>query len=199
MAQSGVIRHVAEAFVGLIAEFCGQSGLPAPLDCADPSTPMDLSAPCAVCVALVGIAERRKDNMMNRIQVKRDRGDGTTVEVLMKPPSTVSVSFAVVFAGADQLARLEAIGAFLSFCKDHAEIPVGEFDWAGNGGRPIFLQAGGAAPESSGSLPESLRGMAAYTFAFSAEIGIDAPAGQSFVRVKERQVSAVKKSNNEVE
>lgn len=194
--QSEVLKFAVESMHRVLGEFCVSAGLPEPVLWDEGSS----SDPGVVNLIFLGLERRQVENMMNRIQVRRGAEDGKVMEVLARPPVSYSVRAAVVLAGEDQLSRLASYGELLMFLRELPELPVGDFDWVGNGGRGIPVTVVGQVDSSWSAVPERLLPYRAFTAFLRMDIGIDAAVGDGFVRVRERQFSAAhKNSGNKTE
>ncbi|WP_020614519.1 hypothetical protein [Sediminispirochaeta bajacaliforniensis] len=149
-----------------------------------------------VCmITFLGFREEKRDNMMNRIQIRRSSKEGKMVEALVKPPLSMTVRTAVLMGGEGPGERLSHIGELLGFLREHDKIAPGDFDWAGNDGAPIVLRVSALEDDDRNLLPEPLQGLIPFGLLLEATVGVESSEAEEFTRVKERRLSAFTKEN----
>lgn len=144
-------------------------------------------------ISFLGFNEVKQHNSMNRIQIKRADTEGNEVEYMVKPPFTFELKTAAVINGQKTEDRLTCLSELVGFLKEHNRIEPGEYDWAGNEGNAVSVEMYPLDDESSKMIPEKYRHLRPFSMVLSMIVGLESADPESFTRVRERKISAIKK------
>ena len=188
--QHGIFSYLLDKMVGLIAECYDDDG-DVPVLFEDEN---ENDVP-AMRVFFAGYNEQKMNNMMNRIQVKKklEGEDGPEFECLVRPPVLYELNIAVMTEHMDVRGSLENIGRLIGYLREHNQLEVGDYDWAGNNGEDIILTT---SPLNTDWLIRAgirSEGSQQIGVVLHVTAGLESTAVEQFTRVKERQFAARKK------
>lgn len=148
-----------------------------------------------VRVLYAGFQEKKINNMMNRIQVVRklEGPDGPDFECLVKPPLMYQLTAAAVMENMKPSTALLAVGNLIGYLREHNEIDIGEYDWAGNEGSPVFIETLPLDNDWAYKLNIVYKGAFPVGVLLHTSAGLESTAIEKFTRVQERRFAAKEK------
>jgi hypothetical protein len=149
-----------------------------------------------VTITLLGIEQTVERNMQEKIKLQGRDEQGNAIEYFVEPPSLFQLTFMVTPTYKSYHDSLKVIGLLARAVKDNNQIPIGEYDWHGNEGRPVYISSyPGFGLEKQIQFCNMIGQEYRPSLFYSMTIGINSANKEIFRRVKERKISAIRHEN----